>query len=51
VKVVEMFRAYSMGEKWNAYRVFLGEPERKRTLRRPRCRWEDNIKIHVKEIG
>jgi hypothetical protein len=32
-----------MGEKGNAYRVFVGKPKGKRPLRRPRCRWEDNI--------
>jgi hypothetical protein len=29
----------------------VGEPERKRLLERPRRRWVDNIKIHVREIG
>jgi hypothetical protein len=27
------------------YRVLMGEPEGKRPLGRPRCRWEDNIKV------
>jgi hypothetical protein len=26
-------------------------PERKRPLRRPRCRWEDNIKVDLQEVG
>jgi hypothetical protein len=26
-------------------------PEEKRSLRRPRCRWEDNIKMDLREIG
>jgi hypothetical protein len=33
---------------------FSGKPEGKRSLRRPRCRWEDNIKIdpqRVKYVG
>ena len=34
----------------NAYRV-LGKPEGKRSLGRPRCRWEDNIKMDLKEVG
>jgi len=32
------------------YRVFLGKPEGKRPLRRPRCRWEDNIKVYLQEV-
>jgi hypothetical protein len=34
-----------MGEKRNAYRILLGNPEGQRPLGRPRRRWEDNIKI------
>jgi hypothetical protein len=33
-----------MGEKWNAYRILVGNPEGKRPLGRPRYRWVDNIK-------
>jgi hypothetical protein len=40
-----------MGEKRNAYRILLGEPEGKRRLRRPRRRWVDNIKMNLREIG
>jgi hypothetical protein len=40
-----------MGEKRNAYRILLGEPEGKRPLRRPRCRWVDNIKLDLRERG
>jgi hypothetical protein len=29
----------------------VGRPEGTRTLGRPRCRWEDNIKIDLREIG
>jgi len=28
----------------------VGKPEVKRPLRRPRCRWENNIKFDFKEI-
>jgi hypothetical protein len=38
-------------EKKNAYRILMGNPEGKRPLGRPRRRWEDNIKIDIKEIG
>jgi hypothetical protein len=39
-----------MGEKINAYRLLVGKPEGKRSLGRPRRRWEDNIKIDLLEI-
>jgi len=29
----------------------VGKPEGKRPLGRPRCRWEDNIKMHLQEVG
>ena len=35
----------------NAYRVLVGKPERKRPLGRPRRRWEDNIKMDLREVG
>jgi hypothetical protein len=31
--------------------VFLGKPEENRSLVRPRHRWNENIKIDLKEIG
>jgi hypothetical protein len=40
-----------MGEGRGAYRVLVGRPEGKRPLRRPRRRWEDNIKMDLGEIG
>jgi hypothetical protein len=42
-----------MGEKRAAYEVLVWNPEEKRALRRPRCRWEDDdVKIvGLKEIG
>jgi hypothetical protein len=33
------------------YRVLVGRPERKRPLGIPRHRWEDNIKMDLREIG
>ena len=32
-------------------RVLVGKPEEKRLLGRPRRRWEDNIKMDLKEVG
>jgi hypothetical protein len=40
-----------MGEKRNAYRILVGKLERKRPLGRPRRRWEDNVKMDLREIG
>jgi hypothetical protein len=39
------------GEGRGVYRVLVGRPERKRPLGRPRRRWEDNIKMDLREIG
>jgi hypothetical protein len=33
------------------YRFLVGRPEGKRSLGRPRRRWEDNIKMYLREIG
>jgi hypothetical protein len=40
-----------MEEKRNAYRILVGTLEGKRPLERPRHRWEDNIKMNLREIG
>jgi hypothetical protein len=32
-------------------KFFVGKPEGKRPLGRHRCRWEDNIKIDLQEVG
>jgi hypothetical protein len=39
-----------MGEMRNAYKILVGKPEGKRPVRRLRHRWEDNIKMDVREI-
>jgi hypothetical protein len=39
-----------MGERKGVYRGLVGKPEGKRQLRRPRRRWEDNIKMD-QEVG
>jgi hypothetical protein len=39
-----------MGEGRGVYRVLVGRPEGERPLGRPRRRWEDNIKMDLREI-
>jgi len=39
-----------MGKRKDIYRVLVGKPEGKRPLGRPRCRWEDNVKMHIQEV-
>jgi hypothetical protein len=38
-------------EKRNTYRLLVGKPAGKIPLGRPRCRWVNNIKINLVEIG
>jgi hypothetical protein len=52
VKEDEIGRALAgMGEKRNACMILVGKPEGKRPLGIPTCRWVDNIKMDVREIG
>jgi hypothetical protein len=39
-----------MGEERGLYRVLVGKPDGKIPLGRPRCRWEDNIKMYLQEV-
>jgi len=40
-----------MGEGRGVYRVLVGKPEGRRPLGRPRRRWEDNIRMDIREVG
>jgi hypothetical protein len=40
-----------MGDGRGAYRVLVGKPEGRRPLGRPRRRWEDNIRMDLREVG
>jgi hypothetical protein len=40
-----------MGEGRGVYSVLLGKPEGKRSLWRPRCKWEDHIMADLQEVG
>jgi hypothetical protein len=39
-----------VGETRNAYKILIGKPEGKRSFRRHRCRYEDNIRMDLTEI-
>ena len=48
----EMGRTCSTyGDSRSAYRVLVGKPEGRRPLERPRIKWEDNIKMDLREVG
>ena len=40
-----------MGERSCVYKVLVEKPEGKRLFGRPRCRWEDNNKMDLQEVG
>jgi hypothetical protein len=40
-----------MGEEIKVYNVLVGKPKGKRPLGRPRRRWEDGIRMDLREIG
>jgi hypothetical protein len=40
-----------MGEERKVYKVLVGKPEGKRPLERPRRRWEDGMRMDLREIG
>jgi hypothetical protein len=46
----EMGKASSMGEKRTVYKFSFGKPEGQRPLERLRYRWEDNVKMDLREI-
>ena len=39
-----------MGDRTVLYRILVGKPESKRTLGRPRRRWNDNIKMDLQKV-
>ena len=52
IKKTEIGRTRSTyGERRGAYRVLVGKPEGRRPLGRSKCRWEDNIKMDLREVG
>jgi hypothetical protein len=51
MKKDEMARACSTHEMRNSHKIWLESLKGKRPLRRPTCRWEDNIKMDIKDMG
>jgi hypothetical protein len=49
--VIEWMRMQSMGNVRNAYKILVGKHEGKRLLGRRRFRWEDIIRMNLREIG
>jgi hypothetical protein len=41
----------SMGEERKVYKLLVGNPEGKRPFGRPRRRWEDGIRMDLRELG
>jgi hypothetical protein len=40
-----------MGKERGVYRVLVGKPEGRKPLGRPRHRWEDSIRMDLREVG
>jgi hypothetical protein len=40
-----------LGEERKVYKVLVGKPKGKRPFGKPRCRWEDGIRMDLREIG
>jgi hypothetical protein len=52
MKKNEMGEACSAdGEERGLYRALVEKPEGKRPMGRPRCRWDDNIRMDLQEVG
>jgi hypothetical protein len=47
----DMRQGKDKGKKRKVYKVLVGKPEGKRPLERPRHRWEDGIRMYLREIG
>ena len=54
IRVIKSRRMRWAGHVWErrgTYRLLVGKPEGRRLLERPRRRWEDNVKMDVREVG
>ena len=51
-KIIRMIKSRRhTGNSKGAYRVLVGNPEGRRQLGKPRHRWEDNIKMYLRDVG
>jgi hypothetical protein len=50
IKENDLSGACSTHGEINVYNILVGKSDWKRPLGRPRCRWEDNIKMDLREI-
>jgi hypothetical protein len=48
---VKLGHVARIGENRYAYRLLVGKPEGERPLERPRCRWVDNVRMDLGEVG
>ena len=51
VSLLASIHVFRMEEGRSSFNILIGTPAGKRLLGRPRLRWEDNIRMHLKEIG
>ena len=51
VRVIKSRRLRWAGQVASAFKILTGKPTRKIYLRRPRRRWEDNIRMALEEVG
>jgi len=50
-RMIWVWHVAHMGEERGVCRVLVGKPEGKRPMGRPRCRWVDNIRMDLQEVG
>jgi hypothetical protein len=50
-RIVGAGRVAHVGERRNAFMPLVGRPEGKRQLRKPKRRWESNIKVELQVVG
>jgi hypothetical protein len=50
-RIIWAGRVVCIGEGRGVYGVLVRKPEGRRPLGRHRCRWEDNIKLDLQEVG
>jgi hypothetical protein len=51
IEKYEIRACNTFGREERSMQIFVGKPEGKRPLGRPRRRWEDNIKMDLQKVG